>query len=206
MGEDNLTIAGEMTMMNISEDFKKSVFKSERKIHGMVTVYFANSLRRTFTDKELFSLRLLEKKDFFDGQLSAGNIGSNQLEISFNNSSRIFDKNNPDSELYGFLQSGKRVDAYLGLELQNKEIEWVSLGVFWSGEWEAPEDKIWCKTLCIDRLALLDRTIYETGQVIPSPAVTIHNDDNSATWLQGILSNVKLTQNGKLTLDIGGET
>jgi hypothetical protein len=193
-------------MINVSEEFKQNIFKTGRKIHCRVTIYFTNSLRRTFTGKDLFSLRLLERKEFFDGQLSAGNFGSNQLEIILNNSNRMFDQDNPNSELAGFLQPGKKVEPYLGLKLKNGEIEWVTLGIFWSGEWESTEHSMHCKTLCVDRLELLDRTIYETGKVIPTPAVILRTDDNFEGWVQGLLWNVKVTLDGKLTLDIGGET
>jgi hypothetical protein len=193
-------------MINVSEEFKQNIFKTGRKIHGRVTIFFTNTLRRTFTKKDLFSLRLLERKEFFDGHLSAGNFGSNQLEITFNNTSRMFDLDNETSELYGFLQPGKRVEPFLGLELENGEIEWVTLGVFWSGEWVSAEHSIQCKTLCVDRLELLDRTTYETGKVIPTPAVILRTDDIFGEWLQGSLWNMKATPDGKLTLDLGGET
>lgn len=190
-------------MMNVSAEFMESIFKPGRKIHAKVIVHFTNSMRLAFTEKDLFSLRLLEQKEHFDGKLSAGNCGKKLLEVIFNNANRIFDKDNRHSSLYGFLVPERKVEPYLGLTLKSGEIEWVSLGIFWSGDWEAPEDKIWCKTLCVDRLALLDRTHYETGKIIPTPAVIIRTDDTTADWQQGTLYNVKAID-GKLTLNLGG--
>lgn len=60
-------------------------------------------------------------------------------------------------------------DSLYGLSewlLRKWERVWVPLGVFWSGDWHAPEDAVYAKTTGRDRLELLRSTNYSTSQVI----------------------------------------
>jgi|GEM_PF-615955 len=43
--------------------------------------------------------------------------------------------------------------------------EWVPLGVFWSGDWSAPEDGVYAQTTGRDRLELLRKSTYSTSTV-----------------------------------------
>lgn len=44
-------------------------------------------------------------------------------------------------------------------------IWWVPLGVFWSGDWSAPEDGVYAQTTGRDRLELLRKSTYSTSTV-----------------------------------------
>ena len=44
-------------------------------------------------------------------------------------------------------------------------IEYVPLGVFWSGDWSVPEDGLYAHTTGRDRLELLRQSTYDTGEV-----------------------------------------
>ena len=52
--------------------------------------------------------------------------------------------------------------------LRKWERVWVPLGVFWSGDWHAPEDTVYAKTTGRDRLELLRMTDYTAGEVVPN--------------------------------------
>ncbi len=56
----------------------------------------------------------------------------------------------------------------------------------------------------IDRLEMLDRTLFERGRVLIPPAATIRTDDDTLDWSQGELNRVKPTNDGRLILDLAG--
>ena len=57
--------------------------------------------------------------------------------------------------------------------LHKWERVWVPLGVFWSGDWHAPEDAVYARTAGRDRLELLRMTDYSAGQVTKD--LTLYN-------------------------------
>jgi hypothetical protein len=189
-------------MVPVSEAFKQAIFSTNRKIYVKVTVYWTDSLQVTYYGKDLFSLHLLEQKETDSGLLSAWNLATNKLEIFLNNTDRKFDEANEVSPLFGLLKPFRKLEPFLGVEVGAGVIEWVSLGIFWSGEWSSSEEKIRTFVSGIDRLEMLDRSIFESGRVLVPPAATIRMDDDTLDWSQGELDRVRATNDGKLILDL----
>jgi hypothetical protein len=191
-------------MIPVSDAFQQTILGTNRKIYVKVTVYWTDNLQVTYSGKDLFALTLLEQKDKYSGLLSAGNLSANALEISFNNISRIFDPFNETSPLFGLLKPNRKLEPFIGVDVGEGNIEWISLGIFWSGEWTSPEEKISTFVNGIDRLEMLDRTLFERGRVLIPPAATIRTDDDTLDWSQGELNRVKPTNDGRLILDLAG--
>jgi hypothetical protein len=191
-------------MIPASDAFQQTIFSTNRKIYVKVTVYWTDNLQVTYSGKDLFSVSLLERKDIYSGLLSAGNLSANTLEIVFNNISRIFDQSNPTSPLQGLLKTNRKLEPFIGVDVGGGIIEWISLGIFWSGEWISPEEKIRTFINGVDRLEMLDRSLFERGRVLIPPAATIRTDDDTLDWSQGELNRVRATNDGKLILDLAG--
>jgi hypothetical protein len=189
-------------MFPVSDAFKQAIFSTNRKIYVKVTVYWTDNLQATYYGKDLFSLSFLEQKDIESGLLSVGNLSVNQLEIILNNTDRKFDEANEVSPLFGLLKPGRKIEPFMGVDMGTGNIEWVSLGIFWSGEWHSPEEKIRTFVNGIDRLEMLDRSIFESGRILIPPAATIRTDDDTLDWSQGELDRVRATNDGKLILDL----
>ncbi len=159
-------------------------------------VEFFTSLQETYEDdKGLISMSLLEEMEIDSGGLAYGNVSSNELTVQLDNSSRKFHAGNTDSPLYNMLKPNRRIKAWLGVEVKDvntiiKEYcfygtqpveferpaivkEYVPLGVFWSGDWDAPEDGVIVKTIGKDRIEFLKQINYSTNGVLAN--VNLYN-------------------------------
>lgn len=47
-----------------------------------------------------------------------------------------------------------------------RTVEWVPLGLFWTTEWQAPDDSVVAELVARDRLELLRKSTYQTSQVL----------------------------------------
>lgn len=121
---------------------------------------FFTSIQETYEGDKIISIRLLEEREVSTGSLPVGNISSNEIDIQLNNESRKFDAGNTASPLHNLLKPNRRIQAWLGVERDDGDKEWVPLGVFWSGDWSAPEDDVYAQTTGRDRLEFLRRTEY----------------------------------------------
>ncbi len=102
---------------------------------------FYSSISETYESEDLTGLCLLEEREAMQGSIPVGNISANEITIYFDNSSRKFDEGNEESPLKGLLKPNRRIQAFLGIEV-DEEIEYVPLGVFWSLDWDSAEDTV----------------------------------------------------------------
>ena len=121
---------------------------------------FFTSIQETYEGEDIISINLLEEREVSIGSLPVGNISSNEIDIKLNNENRKFDAGNTASLLHNLLKPNRRIRAWLGVEKDSGDKEWVPLGVFWSGDWSAPEDDVYAQTTGRDRLEFLRRTEY----------------------------------------------
>ena len=121
---------------------------------------FFTSIQETYEGDEIISIRLLEEREVSHGSLPVGNISSNEIDIKLDNENRKFDAGNTASPLHNLLKPNRRIRAWLGVERDNGDKEWVPLGLFWSGDWSAPEDDVYTQATGRDRLEFLRRTEY----------------------------------------------
>jgi hypothetical protein len=118
------------------------------------------SVVETYEDDELIAITLLEEQQQDDMTLPIGNVSSNELVVTMDNSTRRFDPTNKNSPLYGFLKRNRKVQAWLGMEIIPGTTEWYSLGVFWTQDWSVPSSGIHAETVARDRLELLRQSTY----------------------------------------------
>jgi hypothetical protein len=138
-------------------------------------------VQETYIGGDLFNISLLEEREFSDGSLPIGNISANELTVQIYNKDRKFDAGNTTSDLYGLVRPNRRIRAWLGFianedyeaeeddalmflgmisDVSATAIEWLPLGVFWSGDWTVPEDDIYAEVTALDRLDLLTRSTF----------------------------------------------
>jgi len=119
-------------------------------------IEFFTSIQEVYEGEDLISIRLLEEREVSQGSLPIGNISANEIDIRLNNSTRKFDAGNTASPLYGVVKVNRRIKAWIGTDTPAGR-EYVPLGVFWSGDWKAPEDGVEASTIGRDRLGLLGK-------------------------------------------------
>lgn len=117
---------------------------------------FSFNATETYTE-DISSLGLLEEKEIRDGSIPVGNISSNELDLSLNNIrvNNVLDPfyfSNPLSAYSAYMLPGRKVKAWIGVELPSTDIEYVPLGTFWSGDWDVEEVSNTAATTCRDRL------------------------------------------------------
>ncbi|MBC7340883.1 MAG: hypothetical protein H5U02_00255 [Clostridia bacterium] len=125
---------------------------------------FFTSIQETYEGDDVILIHLLEEREVSQGSLPVGNISANEIDVRLDNSTRKFDVGNTQSPLYQLLKQNRRIRAWLGVQV-GADIEYVPLGVFWSGDWSVPEDGIYAQTTGRDRLEHLRVSTYSTSQV-----------------------------------------
>lgn len=125
---------------------------------------FFTSIQETYEVGDLVSLRLLEEREASQGSLPVGNISANEIIISFNNETKNFDADNDQSPLNNLLKPNRRIQVWLGADIEG-EVEYVPLGVFWSLDWDAPDDALEATVTARDRMELLRKGTYQSSQV-----------------------------------------
>lgn len=121
---------------------------------------FFTSIQETYESGDIVEIRLLEEREASQGSLPVGNISANEIAIRLANEGGKFDVTNPNSPLAGLLKPNRRIRAWLGIN-----DEWVPLGIFWSLDWDSPDDILEATVTARDRLELLRKSTYQPGSV-----------------------------------------
>lgn len=108
----------------------------------------------------LVSIDLLEELSYDDDVEALGGVSANEVTIVLDNSTREFFFNNPTSLVSGSLKRNRKIVPWLGVEIANGEIEWYTLGTFWSYDWEIPVEGLTARVVGFDTLGLLDTTSF----------------------------------------------
>lgn len=119
-----------------------------------------SSIQEIYEGEDIISINLIEEREVSQGSLPVGNISSNEIEIVLNNVERKFDTGNKNSDLYGLVKPNRKIKAWVGTK-----DELVPLGMFWTKDWDVPEDGIVAKTKGRDRLDRLRDTEYSNSTV-----------------------------------------
>jgi len=135
------------------------------------------SFYQTFSGDEIVSMNLLEERVIGDGSLPIGNISSNECDITLNNvkinvsGTDIIDPffpSNTNSLYYELIKKNRRVEPYLGYLLDDGSIEYIKLGVFWTGDWSVNEQDYTASVSCRDRMELLRKAEYTRSPLFES--------------------------------------
>ena len=115
-------------------------------------IKFYDKLSEMYEGDAVQMFELTEEMGNEDGNY---NISSDTLTVSLYNEGRKFDK--------GYLRSLMVLDRKLLPEIgveRNGEIEYTSLGIFYSDEWNISQDSQWVKCNAVDRLMRLQAKTY----------------------------------------------
>jgi len=136
---------------------------------------FFTMLEETYDseDGELFSIRMLEEREFEEPTIPQGNISSNEITVRLNNIDDLFTAGNFNSRLHGMLLNNRAIRAWLGCDLHSGERIWFPLGTFFSRDWSTPEEVTWAEVRGLDMLDRLRRTEFSTSEVYEN--VTLHD-------------------------------
>lgn len=109
---------------------------------------------------DLVSIDLLEELTYDDDIEALGGISANSVTVILDNSNRDFDFNNTSSLVASSLKRNRKIVPWLGAEIAPGEIEWYTLGTFWSYSWDVPVEGLTAKVVGFDTLGLLNLTDF----------------------------------------------
>ena len=124
---------------------------------------FFTSVQETYYRDDIVEIRLLEEREVSQGSLPVGNISANEVSIRLVNDDGKFDIDNNRSPLWRLLKPNRRIRVWLGVEIGG-EHEWVPLGVFWSSDWDSPDDSLEAQVRARDKMEHLGQSVYRTSE------------------------------------------
>lgn len=150
-------------MLTVSEGFKTAISAESRQFAAYVEFYFDGVTPTVFSsDDTLVSFNLLEELSA-PSDSPLGLVSSNEIEVVLENSTRNFTPTNPNSPYFGRLIPTIKVKPFIGLKV-NGSFEYISLGTFYTEDWDAPGDKILVSIRCND---IMIRTFDKTMPQVP---------------------------------------
>lgn len=117
-------------------------------------------LYRGYEDvSELISVDLLEELTYEDDVEALGGVSANEVTVTLDNSNRnfFFNSNSIESKQ---LKRNRKIIPWLGVEITKGEIEWYTLGTFWSYKWDVPTNSLSARVVGFDTIGLLDTTSF----------------------------------------------
>jgi len=135
-------------------------------------VEFYTGIVETYYDDDILNMSLLEEMLISDGSLPVGNISANELDLKLQNIEDRFFVGNTSSPIYTMIKRNRRIRAWLGTVLPPfnlnpalETVEWIPLGIFWSGDWQAEELGTYVSTSARDRMELLRKSMFEISDI-----------------------------------------
>jgi len=124
-------------------------------------------LSEMYYNDDIVSLNMLEEIQSEDSKLMVSGVSTNQIQLSLYNRDKRFSAGNTDSPLSNALRPHRKVILYIShKDFKNDppaSDEQVTLGEFWTTEWNVPEDKLFVSLTAQDKLTMLGQSLYRTS-------------------------------------------
>jgi hypothetical protein len=139
-------------MITTTAEYKTAISAASRNLKPKVEIYFdgEGSPPTTLDQDDIANINFLEEGQA-EGDNPLGAVSSNEIVIVLRNDEHQFNPENASSPYYGKLNPNILVKPYYGLKV-NGSFEWISLGSFWTGYWEADSTTVFAEVICNDRL------------------------------------------------------
>ena len=109
---------------------------------------------------DLISIDLLEELTYLDDIEALGGVSANEITVVLDNSDKSFYFNNENSPVAQSLKRNRKIVPWLGVEIVEGEIEWYTLGTFWSYSWSVPVGDLTATVVGFDTIGLLGTTSF----------------------------------------------
>lgn len=119
-------------------------------------------LYRGYQDaSDLMSIDLLEELTYDDDVEALGGVSANEVTVILDNSTSAFYANS-SSSVAGQLKRNRKIEPWLGVEIERGKIEWYKQGTFWSYKWDVPVNGLTASVVGFDTIGLLGHTDFVT--------------------------------------------
>lgn len=114
---------------------------------------------------KLMNMDLLEELTYLDEIEALGGMSANEITVVISNEDKAFYFNNIESPVSQHLKRNRKIEPWLGVELEPGLIEWHTLGTFWSHNWNVPVGKLTATVVGFDTIGLLGTTLFDKHHV-----------------------------------------
>lgn len=138
---------------------------------------FFSIVKTSYLGDELCLLELLEEREIEDGSIPIGNISCNECYIEMQNIVAAgtygpgtidpFYHANDNSQYHDFIKPNRVIEPKIGIRLPGIDdvYEWITLGKYWSGDWDTSMKKGRVSTRAWDRMRLLSKAVFAESQL-----------------------------------------
>lgn len=120
---------------------------------------------------DLVSIDLLEELTYEDDIEALGGVSANEVTVILDNTDRTFSITNKESPFARQLQRNRKIVPWLGAEIVPGEIEWYTLGTYWSYSWDVPYDSPTASVKAFDTIGLLGTSPFTQHQVLTNISI-----------------------------------
>lgn len=128
-------------------------------------VEFYTSVTEEFGPDDIVYMNILQEFEDSDGTLPVGNISCNELDLSLQNINDRFFPGNTDSEIYTFIKRNRRIEAFLGFQYDDGQVEYLQKGIYWSGDWAVSDLGTVAQTSARDRFEMMRKKEFPVADV-----------------------------------------
>lgn len=107
----------------------------------------------------LMSIDLLEELTYEDEVEALGGVSANEITVVLDNSTKEF-THGSGTVVSRHLRRNRKIVPWLGVEVLPGEIEWYTLGTFWSYKWDVPTYGLTASVVGFDTIGLLSNTDF----------------------------------------------
>lgn len=161
--KDSVVMVTDETIPNVVS-IKITITKLSKPYYPAVVVelpVISTVLYKGYQDaSDLISIDLLEELTYKDDIEALGGISANEITVVLDNSEKQFYFNNTESPVAQQLKRNRKIVPWLGVEIIPGEIEWYTLGTFWSYNWNVPMGSLTATVVGFDTIGLLSTTSF----------------------------------------------
>lgn len=150
---------------------------SHAKVAELVT-----SVTDLYEGEDLISLEVIENRGIESQGNPIGSTASGQCVVTLYNRDRLFDFDNESSKLFNLVRENVRIIPQIG-----DGETWIPLGVFFARAWDISKTDITVRVTGLDRMALLQQSVYDKSEIIQAPDDESFSVNTTAEWSAGIL-------------------
>lgn len=110
-----------------------------------------------------------------EGETPLGAVSSDEIVLTLRNDEDQFISGNTTGPYYGKLLPNVKVIPYYGLQISDLSFEWISLGEYWTSDWDADTGEPFATVVCHDLL-------YKTGEKDVPLIPTMQNITRYQMW------------------------
>jgi hypothetical protein len=148
-----------VTVLKVSKPFYPATIVDLPVVSTMLYVGYRDT-------SDLVSIDLLEELTYEDDIEALGGVSANEVTVILDNTDRMFSVTNKESPLAKQLQRNRKIVPWLGAEVVPGEIEWHTLGTYWSYSWDVPYDSPTASVRGFDTIGLLGTSPFTQHQVL----------------------------------------